>query len=182
MDYSLLGSSVHGIFQARVLEWVAIAFSRESSQPTDQTQVSLIVGRGFTIWLNGLNPSKYFQICELMLTFKKESWSSLKDDRRSISYLGNWDMEKNWVFILSFSYEQLLLFSHPVILNPLRPHGLQHASSLCPSPSPEVCPSSCPLHRWSIQPSHPLTPSSPSALNLSQHQGNGMNDTPWVIG
>ena len=33
MDYSLPGSSVHGIFQARILEWVAISFSRESSQP-----------------------------------------------------------------------------------------------------------------------------------------------------
>ena len=44
MDYSLLGSSVHGIFQGRVLEWVAISFSR------DWTQVSHIVGRCFTIW------------------------------------------------------------------------------------------------------------------------------------
>ena len=37
MDCSLPGSSVHGIFQARILEWVAIFFSRESSQPRDQT-------------------------------------------------------------------------------------------------------------------------------------------------
>ena len=35
MDYSLPGSSVHGIFQARVLEWVAISFSRRASQPRD---------------------------------------------------------------------------------------------------------------------------------------------------
>jgi len=35
MDYSLLGSSVHGILQARILEWVAIPFSRGSSQPRD---------------------------------------------------------------------------------------------------------------------------------------------------
>ena len=40
MDCSLPGSSVHGIFQARVLEWVAIAFSRGSSRPRDWTQVS----------------------------------------------------------------------------------------------------------------------------------------------
>ena len=38
----------HGIFQARVLEWVAISFSRGSSWPRDQTQVSHIAGRGFT--------------------------------------------------------------------------------------------------------------------------------------
>ena len=50
MDCSLPGTSVHGIFQARILEWVAISFSRGSSQPMDQTQVSCIVGRHFTIW------------------------------------------------------------------------------------------------------------------------------------
>ena len=47
MDYSLPGFSVHGIFQARVLEWGAISFSRGSSRPRDWTQVSCIVGRRF---------------------------------------------------------------------------------------------------------------------------------------
>ena len=50
MDCSLPGSSVHGIFQARILEWVAISFSRGSSQTRDWTLVSRIVGRHFTIW------------------------------------------------------------------------------------------------------------------------------------
>ena len=50
MDYSLPGSSVHGIFQAEILEWVAISFSRGSSQPRDWTQVSCIVGRHFIVW------------------------------------------------------------------------------------------------------------------------------------
>ena len=50
MDCSLPGSSVHGIFQARVLEWVAVSFCRGSSQPRDWTQVSCIAGRHFTIW------------------------------------------------------------------------------------------------------------------------------------
>ena len=50
MDCSLPGSSVHGIFQAIVLEWIAISFSKGSSQPRDQTQVSRIVDRRFTIW------------------------------------------------------------------------------------------------------------------------------------
>ena len=50
MDCSLPGFSVHGIFQARVLEWVAISFSRGSSRPRDRTQVSRIVGRHFTHW------------------------------------------------------------------------------------------------------------------------------------
>ena len=50
MDCSLSGSSVHGIFQARVLEWVVIFSSMGSSWPRDQTQVSRIAGRCFTIW------------------------------------------------------------------------------------------------------------------------------------
>ena len=41
-------SSVHGTFQARILEWVAISFSRGSSQPRDQTPVSCLAGRFFT--------------------------------------------------------------------------------------------------------------------------------------
>ena len=49
VDCSLSGSSVHGIFQARVLEWIAISFSRGSSQPRNRTQVSGIAGRCFTI-------------------------------------------------------------------------------------------------------------------------------------
>ena len=49
MDCSLRGSSVHGIFQARILERVAISFSRRSSRPGDQTWVSRIVRRSFTV-------------------------------------------------------------------------------------------------------------------------------------
>ena len=50
MDCSLPGSSIHGVFQARILEWVAISFSSRSSRPRDWTQVSRIAGRGFTVW------------------------------------------------------------------------------------------------------------------------------------
>ena len=49
MDWSLTGSSVHGIFQATVLEWVAISFSRGSSRLRDWTQVSCIAGGCFTL-------------------------------------------------------------------------------------------------------------------------------------
>ena len=48
MDCSPPGSSVHGVLQARILEWVAIPFSRGSSQPRDRTQVSCTAGRFFT--------------------------------------------------------------------------------------------------------------------------------------
>ena len=50
MDCSLPGSFILGIFQARVLEWVAVSFSRGSSQPRNWTWDSCIVGRSFTIW------------------------------------------------------------------------------------------------------------------------------------
>ena len=50
VDCSPPGSSVHGILQARILEWVAISYSRGSSWPRNQTWVSCISGRFFTIW------------------------------------------------------------------------------------------------------------------------------------
>ena len=49
MDCSPPGSSVRGILQARILEWVAISFSRASSRPRDETQVSCITGRRFNL-------------------------------------------------------------------------------------------------------------------------------------
>ena len=50
VDYSLPGSSIHGIFQAKLLESVAISFSRESSWPRDRTRLSHTIGRCFTVW------------------------------------------------------------------------------------------------------------------------------------
>ena len=49
-DGSPPGSSVHGILQARMLEWVPISFSRGSSQPRDRTRVSCFAGRRFILW------------------------------------------------------------------------------------------------------------------------------------
>ena len=50
MDYSLSGSSIHGVFQARIVEWVAISFSRGSSQPRNRTPISCFADRFFTTW------------------------------------------------------------------------------------------------------------------------------------
>ena len=50
VDCSPPGSSIHGILQARILEWVAISSSRGSSQPRDPTQVSRNAGRCFNLW------------------------------------------------------------------------------------------------------------------------------------
>ena len=57
IDCSLQGPSVHRILQARILEWVAISFSRESSWPRDWIWVSCIAGRFFTIWATRETPT-----------------------------------------------------------------------------------------------------------------------------
>ena len=49
MDCSPPSSSIHGILQARILEWVAVSFSRASSRPRDRSQVSHIAGRRFNL-------------------------------------------------------------------------------------------------------------------------------------
>ena len=69
MDYSQPGSSVHRIFQARTLEWVAIPFSRGSSRSRDSTLVSCLAGRFFTlshntpllnvVWINDFLSQKW---------------------------------------------------------------------------------------------------------------------------
>ena len=55
----------------------------------------------------------------------------------------------NFNYIVTYSKVMLLLLlSHPVMSDPLWPHGLHHIRPSCPSPSPGVCPSSCLLHWW----------------------------------
>ena len=66
MDFSLPGSSVHGILQARILEWVAMLHSRGSSQPRDRTQVSHIAGRFFTFWVTTVTLSLISHLHDLM--------------------------------------------------------------------------------------------------------------------
>ena len=73
------------------------------------------------------------------------------------------------IALTSLWWPLLLLFS-VCVSDSLWPHRLQHARPPCPSPSPKVCPGSCPLHWWCHPAISSLTPSSP-ALNLSQHQG-----------
>ena len=59
MDCSPPGSSVHGLLQARILEWVVIPFSTGSSQPRDQTWVSRIASGFFTVWATKEAPMKW---------------------------------------------------------------------------------------------------------------------------
>ena len=83
INCSLPGCPVHGILQARILEWVAISSSRGSSQPKDRTQVSCITCGFFTIWATREGQGKCFQkihraqssptgleVCREMLGFK----------------------------------------------------------------------------------------------------------------
>ena len=65
VDCSPPGSSLHGILQARILEWVAISFSRGSSWPRDQTQVSCIAGRRFNLWATREAQSPVLNPCGL---------------------------------------------------------------------------------------------------------------------
>ena len=67
MDSSLPGSSFHGILQARVLEWVAISFSKGSSRPRVRTQVSGIAGSRF-------NQGGRFQIMFDQLAWSRSCW------------------------------------------------------------------------------------------------------------
>ena len=48
MDYNRPGSSLHGIFQVRILEWVAVSFTRDLSRPRVQTHISSLAGGSFT--------------------------------------------------------------------------------------------------------------------------------------
>ena len=76
MDSSLPVSSVYGILQARILEWVAFPFSKGSSQPRDWTQVPHIAGRFFTSWATG--KPKNTGVCSLSFLqqiFATQEWN-----------------------------------------------------------------------------------------------------------
>ena len=62
-------------------------------------------------------------------------------------------------------------FSHSVMSESLQPHGLQHARLPCPSPTPTVTQTHVHWVGVANQSSHPFSPTSPPAFNLSQHQG-----------
>ena len=81
MDCNLPGSSLHGILQARVLEWVAISFSRGSSPPRDWTLVSRIAGRCFNLWATSVS------VFHLMLISLKQGLFLLTSLPNHLSHL-----------------------------------------------------------------------------------------------
>ena len=98
MDCSPPGSSVHGILQAIILKWVALSFSRGSSQPRDQIQVSHTACRFFTIWA-----------CVRVYTLKAMATHSntlalqitWMEEPGRLQSMGSWRVRHDWVTSLS---------------------------------------------------------------------------------
>ena len=79
VDCSPPGSSVHGISQARILEWIATSFSMGSSWPTDQTRVSRIAGRFFTVWDTRVTSLQMEPRTKLLMLKVHTSFSTFQD-------------------------------------------------------------------------------------------------------
>ena len=130
MDCNLPGSSVHGLLQPRILEWVAISFLKRSSQPRDRTRVSHIGGRCFTIWATreALRDENHYQkLLYLIVPFNFHSFiQNVFMNNLVISYLLNFYMHLCWALSLpkytdiSFFCIDILsipILSLPVLLN-----------------------------------------------------------------
>ena len=115
IDYSLPGSSIHGIFQARFLEWVAISYFRESCWPRDQTHISCValVGRFFITGPPGnpLHMSSFIQSC---LTFAAP-W--IAAHQASLSSTISQNLLK-FISVESVILSNYLIFCHPLLLLP----------------------------------------------------------------
>ena len=114
MDCSPPGSSVHKIFQARILEWVAISFSRGSSRPRDQTHIShllyLLHGQAGslpaeqpreTIWGSRLRQSQREWVRAASHRRKGGNWIELR-----MRFLGWWECSRSSVGWLAQKYTQ----------------------------------------------------------------------------
>ena len=130
MNYSLPGSSVCGILQSRILEWVAMPSSRGSSPPRDQTHISCISWQILYHWATREAFSKRIIMRRLNDT-SKEIWKYVLH-------------RKIWSLLLLSSVQ----FSGSVVSDSLWPHELQHARPPCPSPTLEVHSDSCPSIQW----------------------------------
>ena len=153
MDYSPPGSFVHGIPQARVLEWVAIPFSRRSSWLSDWTWVSYIADRFFTVWTT--ISSKFYYFCFVYPGYQNHLYSKA---HQSVS-------------------QSVSQFSRSVVSDSLWPHESQHARPPCPSPTPGVHSDSRPSSQWchpaissSVIPFYPCPQSLPASESFPMSQ------------
>ena len=112
MDCSPPGSSVHGSLQVRILEWVAITFSRESSQPKDRNWVSCTAGRLFTVQATREAPHVYKELlnkntfqCTKGLTvwFTGKEIEISNKHRKSVSISVNKEMETRTMINLFYA-------------------------------------------------------------------------------
>ena len=100
MDCSPPGSSVHGIFQARILDWIAVPFSRGSSQSRDQTRVSYIAGSLYcwatreappncvSVVDNSALRSSFIILCQTLLYHIKSTKNSLRSFSEHVNFTG----------------------------------------------------------------------------------------------
>ena len=133
MDCSPPGSSVHGISQARVLEWVAIPFSRISSWPRDRTQVSHIADRFFTIWVTREAPYMHklslllklhqkIQLITLLFScWVMQSWNGWSTDTNCASRVPGWGPElvHNQVCLFTTSQSEWVKWGMHVVVRGL---------------------------------------------------------------
>ena len=130
LDCSPQGPSVHGILQARILEWVAIFSSRGSSQARNQAQVSCIGRRILYCWATSEGDDAPFSF--LILPVKQPS---------SLSSL-------QFITLINSDKHRSVQLSCSVVPDSLQPCGLQHTRLPCPSSTPGACSNSCPLSWW----------------------------------
>ena len=116
MDSSLPGSAIHGIFQARILEWAAISFSRRYSQPRDRTWVFGIADRCFTVWAT----REVLHIGSPHLHSIISSTNSEKDQK-----LGQWARRKEKDYKARETWKRLIKLLYPQRTLSLKPFKLQ---------------------------------------------------------
>ena len=115
MNCSPPGSSVHGIHQARILEWVAISFSRGSFWPRDPSWISHIVGMFFTIWATRKAHTNYIAINEIIYFFDFHRSTTFKFLVCIKAKL--WNEIYVWRFEIMFSYCWSLLSAAVLVTN-----------------------------------------------------------------
>ena len=178
MDCSLPGSSVHGIFQAIVLEWIAISFSRRSSQPRDWTWVSHIIDRCFTVWATrevlyaqyimwnasldeaciqqagfkivrrNINNLSYADDTTLMVESKEELKSLLMKVKEESEKVGLKCNVQKTKILASSPIQSVQSLSRVRFFLTPWIAGLLHVRPPCPSPTPGVYSDSHPSSRW----------------------------------
>ena len=136
MDYSLSGSSIHGIFQVRVLEWIVISFSRGSSRPRNRTRVSHIAGRRFTIWATREAPKLPYDPTIPLLCIYPEKTKTEKDTCTNMFTAALFTIARTRKQPRCPSTDDWIKKRCLVVSYSLQPRGLQPARLLCPWDSP----------------------------------------------